>query len=147
MTSGQPDGVVVDTMVFSRLFAQHPSPIAEQYRRVIGRSPVLLAFQTVAELRFGALRADWGELRRRRLERRIAEVTVAQPDDNAITAWAQLRLDCQQTGHALADKIHDGDRWIAAIAKRLDLPLVSDDGIFKGAPGIIVLSAEDAPLA
>jgi len=31
------------------------------------------------EIRYGALRAGWGELRRRRLERRLAELVVAQP--------------------------------------------------------------------
>jgi len=137
--------VVIDTMVFSWMFAEHPSRKAEKFRQLIGRSPVLLAFQTVAELRFGALKASWGELRRRRLERSIAELSIVQPDDDLMTAWAQLRLDCLQAGHALADKIHDGDRWIAAVAKRLQVPLISDDGIFKDTPGITVLNADDAP--
>ncbi|MDQ6838867.1 MAG: hypothetical protein M3137_11180 [Actinomycetota bacterium] len=39
-------------------------------------------------------------------------------------------------GHALGDKIHDGDRWIAATAIHLDVPLVAHDRIFKGAPGL-----------
>lgn len=145
MTSADRRGVVIDTMVFGWMFVEHPSAKAERYRRLIGPSPVLLAFQTVAEVRFGALRAGWGELRRRRLERRLAELTVVQPDDDMMTVCAQLRLDCQRVGHALSDKIHDGDRWIAAAARRLDLPLVSDDGIFKDAPGVRLITADDAP--
>jgi predicted nucleic acid-binding protein len=43
------------------------------------------------ELRYGALRAGWGELRRRRLERGIAELTVVQPDNKMITVCAELR--------------------------------------------------------
>ena len=62
-------GVVVDTMVVSWLFDDRLNPVADRYRELIGASPVLLAFQTVAELRYGALRAGWGELRRRRLDR------------------------------------------------------------------------------
>jgi hypothetical protein len=59
---------------------------------------VLLAFQTVMELRFGALRAGWGELRRRRLKRGIAELTVTQPDDAMITSCAQLRRAASGSG-------------------------------------------------
>jgi predicted nucleic acid-binding protein len=136
-------GVVIDTMVFSRMFVERPNLQAENYRRVIGQLPVLLAFQMVAELRFGALRSSWGELRRRRLERRIAELAVVQPDDDMMTAWAQLRVDCQRIGHGLAAKIHDGDRWIAATARRLDVPLVSDDSIFQDAPGIRLLTSNE----
>jgi predicted nucleic acid-binding protein len=67
MTGALPEGVVVDTMVISWLFDERPNPLAERYRDLIGPAPVLLAFQTVMELRFGVLRAGWGELRRRRL--------------------------------------------------------------------------------
>lgn|SRR5689334_6543213 len=123
-------------MVVSWLLDEHPNPLGAQYRDLIGSSPVLLAFQTVAELRFGAIRAGWGELRRRRLDRAIAELTVVQPDDQMVTAWAQLRADCQRFGHALGDKLHDGDRWIAATALRLDCALVSHDGIFDHVPGL-----------
>lgn len=140
MTDAREPGVVVDTMVVSWLLDDRPNPLAERYRRLIGTEPVVLAFQTVMELRFGALRAGWGELRRRRLERRLAEFAVVQPDDALITTCAELRLRCQQAGHALGDKLHDGDRWIAATAIRLDLPLVSDDGIFTDAPGLRVIT-------
>jgi hypothetical protein len=59
-----------------------------------------------------------------------------QPDDEMITECANLRLQCQQVGHALGDKLHDGDRWIASTALRLGLPLVSHDGLFDGAPAL-----------
>lgn len=141
MTNAQPSGVVVDTMVISWLFDDRPNRLAEHYRMLIGPRPVLLAFQTVMELRYGVLRAGWGQLRRRRLERRIAELTVVQPDDEMITTCATLRAHCAQIGHALADKLHDGDRWIAATAMRLGLPLVSHDGLFGGVPGLEFITA------
>jgi len=74
------------------------------------------------------------------LERRINEFAVVQPDDEMITACAELRLRCRQAGHALGDQVHDGDRWIAATAIRLDVPLVSHDGIFTDAPGLRVIT-------
>jgi len=141
MTDARPVGVVVDTMVISWLFDQRPSPVADRYRALIGTRPVLLAFQTVMELRYGALHAGWGELRRRRLERRIAELTVAQPDDEMISVCAELREGCRQIGHPLGGKVHDGDRWIAAAAIRLELPLASHDGGFAGAPRLALITA------
>ena len=87
------------------------------------------------------MRAGWGELRRQRLERRIATLAVLQPDDQMITICAQLRSDGQRVGHALGDKIRDGDRWIAAAAIRLGWPLVSHDNLFEGAPGLALITA------
>lgn len=60
MTDARPSGVVVDTMVISWLFDDRRNPLADRYRVLIGRRPVLLAFRTVMELRYGALRAAWG---------------------------------------------------------------------------------------
>ena len=79
MTEARRPGVVVDTMVVSWLFGDRPDALALRYRDLIGVAPVVLAFQTIMEIRYGALRAGWGELRRRRLERRLAELVVAQP--------------------------------------------------------------------
>ncbi|MDP9403217.1 MAG: PIN domain-containing protein [Actinomycetota bacterium] len=136
MTDPQPMGVVVDTMVISWLFEDRPNTLADRYRDLIGRQPVLLAFQTVMELRYGALRAGWGELRRRRLERRVAELAVVQPDNEMVSVCSELRFRCQQSGHALGDKLHDGDRLIAATAMRLGVHLVSHDRLFKNVPGL-----------
>jgi predicted nucleic acid-binding protein len=144
MKDAPPAGVVVDTMVISWLFDDRPNPLADRYRALIGPVPVLLAFHTVMELRFGAMRAGWGELRRRRLERGIAELAVLQPDDEMITTCATLRAECQQIGHALGDKLHDGDGWIAATAIRIGCPLATHDGVFNGAPRLVLITALDA---
>lgn len=101
MTNAQPSGVVVDTMVISWLFDDRPHPLADRYRGLIGQTRVLLAFQTVMELGYGALRA------------------------------------------ALGDKPHDGDRWIAAAAMRIGVPLASHDGLFDRAPGLVLITAID----
>jgi hypothetical protein len=58
-----------------------------------------------------------------------------------VLVCAQLRADCARAGHALGDKLHDGDRWIASAAIRLGLPLVSHDALFKGAPGLQLITA------
>jgi len=108
--ASSPDVVVVDTMVISWLFDERPNLLADVYRDLIGPARVLLAFQTVMELRFGALRAGWGELRRCRLERRIAELTVTQPDDGMITACAQLRARLPPD-RVLSRRQREPSRW------------------------------------
>ncbi len=72
--SGGP--VVIDTGVFSALLPPRQSPLAEPYRRIIADQPIVVSFQTVTELRYGALRGGWGDLRRHCLERVIGDTTV-----------------------------------------------------------------------
>lgn len=81
MTLAPMSAVVVDTMVVSWHFDERASPLGERYRQMIEPARVILSFRCVMELRFGALRAGWGEFRRRPIERDIAELTAVQPDD------------------------------------------------------------------
>lgn len=71
-----------------------------------------------------------------RLEAKIQRVEVVHSRPELVAEYAQLRSDCEPAGHALAQKSHTAGRWIAATAIRLGLPLVSNDGIFCGAPGL-----------
>lgn len=141
MTSAGSNSVVVDTMVISWLVNHDPLELKDTYRELIGPATIVVPFQTVAELRFGAIRGGWGELRRRRLERSLADFKTARPDDAAGTIYARLKADCLQAGHPLWEKIHDGDRWIATMALRLGIPLVSHDKIFRDVPGLTLLTA------
>jgi tRNA(fMet)-specific endonuclease VapC len=131
--------VVVDTMAVSALVNAARSPDrAAAYRRAIADDPILISFMTITELRFGALRAGWGELRRRGLERDLAQLVVVQPDDQLIQTCAELRASCERAGHGLGHKIHEADRWIAATAIRLSVDLVSDDTVFRDVPDLAV---------
>jgi predicted nucleic acid-binding protein len=94
----------------------------------------------MAEVRCGALKAGWGELRRRRLERDLARFVAIKPDDHLIEICARLRHDCEARGHPLGQKVHETDRWIAATALVLEVGLVSDDGAFSNVDGLRVLS-------
>jgi len=53
---------------------------------------------------------------------------------------ARLRVDCERVGHGLAGKEHEGDRWVAATAIRLGLPLVAHDGIFFDVPDLQLIT-------
>ena len=132
--------VVLDTMVLSALL--HPSrahPAAADYRDRIAGRPVVVSFVVVTELRYGALKAGWGELRRRALERDLGRFVVVQPDDGLMQRCAELRHESERAGHPLGQKVHEADRWIAATALYLNLDLVSDDGVFNGVPGLSVV--------
>lgn len=62
------------------------------------------------------------------------------PGPELIEAHDDLRVACAHAGHALADRAHGADRWIAATAIRLGVPLVTHDGIFRDAPGVDVVT-------
>jgi len=50
-------------MVVSWLFDERANPLGKRYRQIVEPARVILSFQSVMELRFGALRAGWGEFR------------------------------------------------------------------------------------
>ena len=64
---------------------------------------------------------------------------IVMPDNDLVMICASLRDTCRRNGHALSDKIHDSDRWIASTAIRHKIPLVSDDKIFRDVPGLDLL--------
>ena len=59
--------------------------------------------------------------------------------DEVVAAYVELQVECVRIGHALGQKQHTGDRWVAATAIALDRPLVSLDGIYANAPGLALL--------
>lgn len=130
--------VVVDTDVLSWLLDARPSPHADDAWRVVGRRQRVVSFVTVAELRYGALVAGWGELRLHRLERSLADLDIVHSTEALVHSYAELRTHATRIGHGLGHKIHEADRWVASTALALGLELVAGDGIFEGLPGLDV---------
>lgn len=112
------------------------SKLAAAYEPIIVGRPAFISFQTAAELRYGALRRNWGPARMLELEQKIAAVEIVHSGPELIAIYAQLRADCERIGHALSQRHHDADRWVAATALRLGIPRVSSDGIFENVPGL-----------
>ncbi len=129
--------IVIDTDVFGADLVRR-SALAERYEPTIVGRPAFISFQTAAELRYGALRRGWGLKRLQDLETRIAAAETVHTGPELILVYAELRTECERIGHALAQREHDADRWVAVTAVRLGLPLVSNDGIFDHVPGLIV---------
>ncbi len=131
--------VLLDTMAVSALMNPDRSGAeAVEYRDIIGARVILVSFITVTELRYGTIKAGWGELRRRGLEHDLGRFTVVQPDNELMQVCAVLRARCERAGHGLGQKIHEADRWVASTALRLQIPLVSDDSIFSDVDGLEV---------
>lgn len=80
----------------------------------------------------------------RKLEARINQAEIVHSGPGLVDMYAQLRVDCERIGHALHQRNHDADRWVAATALRLAIPLVSNDGIFANVPGLIVHTLPNA---
>jgi predicted nucleic acid-binding protein len=79
-----------------------------------------------------------------KLETKIQLAEVVHTGPELVLVCAQLRADCETVGHALAQREHNADRWIAATAIRLGIPLVSNDRIFRGVPGLALEPIEPA---
>jgi len=128
--------LVVDTGVFSAALSRRRRPEFEAQVACLAGNQIFLAASTVAELRYGALVAEWGTPRRERLEAAISATTVVPVSDAFLTRVAELRLACRRAGHPLADSAHANDLWIATSALHIAASLVSADAIFDDVPNL-----------
>ncbi len=126
--------VVVDTMIASAWLAVRDSPRKTRWEPLLSRSPWVLPFTVVAEMRFGAEVAGWGARRRGVLNRLVASAGVMPPLKEVTDAYVDLRTWCVRTGHGLGAKDHDADRWVGAVAIAAKLPLASEDSMFDDVP-------------
>jgi predicted nucleic acid-binding protein len=104
-----------------------------------GRAAVI-SFITVAELRFGARLATWGPQKLRRLERELSRAETIWPGPDLIDTYTAVRAWCVKSGHGLGQKAHEADRWVAATAIWLGVPLVAHDAIFANVEGLSLLT-------
>ncbi len=111
--------VLADTNILS--YAHNHHSLWGVYEPLLQGHIVLIAAQTVAELRFGAFRLHWGERRLARLEALIAQYKVVYPNDAICSRWASSRAWVERGGRHLSSN----DAWIAATALVLGIPLVT----------------------
>ncbi len=127
--------VLLDTNVFTAWLKPRSGLVPLYGKHVFGRR-IAIAQQTVAEARYGAVAAGWGVKRLDALERLIHRCAVLPADDDTAWSYARLRAECRQVGHALHQKHHVGDLWIAATALRWQIPLVAHDAVYATCPGL-----------
>lgn len=133
---------VVDSDAFSLLYVVRPinDPRVPRWQALVAGRRVLIAFHTRAEILAGALSAGWGTRRMTEVIDILDSTPTIHSDDEVVGAYAALTAECRRVGHPLHDKVHTGDRWIAAcvIAKQFDL--LSGDAIYQAAPNLVLRS-------
>jgi predicted nucleic acid-binding protein len=135
--------VVIDTGVFGAPLTRRTWPLGESYRPLVEGRAALVSFVTAAELRFGARLGGWGTQRLRLLDRELERAETIWPGLELLDAYVALRCWCVRAGHALGQKHHEADRWVAATAMWLAVPLVAHDAIFAGVEGLNLLTKLD----
>ncbi|WP_419229402.1 PIN domain-containing protein [Gordonia sp. CPCC 205515] len=100
---------------------------------------VLISFQTRAEVIAGTQIGNWGERRVSDARDKLDLTPTIPADKEVIESYAALTAACRSDGHALHDKVHTADRWVAACAIAKRLPLLSGDGIYHDAPQLQLL--------
>jgi len=122
---------LVDTSIF----------IAREFDRPLDveRMPdeIAVSVITVGELRAGVLAATDVETRNRRLTT-LTEVLALDPvpiDERVVEEWARLRVELRDTGQ----RMPINDSWIAATARSIAVPVVTQDHDYVQIPGLDVI--------
>src|SRR5258705_10475149 len=114
--------LVVDTDVASFVFKWHPE-FAPRYVGMMRGSELVISFMTMAEMRQGALDANWVPRRLEVLESYLADFSVLHSDSLLCSRWAAVRNESARKGRQMSS----ADAWIAATALVLSAPLVTNN--------------------
>jgi|SRR5690242_9031956 len=114
--------LVVDTDVASFVFKWHPE-FAPRYVAMIRGAELVVSFMTLAEMRQGALDANWGPRKCDVLEAYLGDFSVLHSDTLLCSTWAAIRNESVRKGHPMSS----ADAWIAATALVLRAPLVTNN--------------------
>ena len=127
--------IVVDTDIVSFFFKKDSR--AEYFRPYLIHKTLAVSFMTVAELYYGAYKAQWGINRITALENHIKNYVVLPYDYLVCQQFAQIRSQCESEGYAISQP----DLWIAACALRHDCALATNNGRhFNHIDNLVVIS-------
>ena len=133
----QPTPVLVDTDVFSWVFVgPRRTPNAQRWADALTGRTLTVVVQTDVELRAWPLWKNWGEKKAQDLDAKLATVGTIQVSLEVQRQFIDLTVWARRHGHAIQDKVHTADRWIAATALAYGLELASGDGIYYGVDGL-----------
>lgn len=139
--------VVIDTDAYSRIYlasgrhATRPDHVAQRQAltdALTGKT-VVIAVQTRAEVLTFPVMGQFGVRRTAQVRAQIDQTPTIPVTNEVIEAWVQLTAACKRINHSLGQKPHAADRWVAATAIALGVPLLAVDGGYKDAPGLTLL--------
>ena len=122
-------GLLLCDTSFASLIAQrqtHPERFAHWDAELVGRidaATLAISVITLAEARYGYLKARWGDKKIEREERRLGGFVHAPLDPTVLDDWARLKVASVTSGWGVGDN----DLWIAATASSRGWPLVTCD--------------------
>lgn len=130
--------VLLDTDVWTQLYlrARKGEGRVPRWREQLLGVSVAISGQTRAEALAGLLLSNWGGNKLQDSRWQLDRTATIPLDEAVIQKYAELKSECQKIRHALGQKVHAADRWIAATAAAHGLPLLSGDGLFAGVPGL-----------
>jgi predicted nucleic acid-binding protein len=112
-------------------------PRGRPYLRHVKGRTTALSFITVGELLFGAFWRGWGERRAAELQRRLEAAFILPLDHETSLTYGRLKSGLRKQGRVLMDN----DLWIAALAVRHSVPLISNNlAHFERVPGLVLIS-------
>lgn len=140
------DFVLVDTDAWSHLFAlkDRDHERLETWRRLLTGRRVAIATQTLAEIMTWMRVRALGSRRTTQIQSQLRANPVIPVDQAVVDQYVELTAVCLRSGNGLGDRSHVGDRWIAATAIALAVPLLSADRVFRSAPGLALLDVGEA---
>lgn len=95
--------------------------VCPRYVSIIRGAELIVSFMTLAEMRQGALDANWGQRKWDLLEAYLADFSVLNSDHLLCSTWAQVRNESARKGRPMSA----ADAWIASTALVLSAPLVT----------------------
>jgi predicted nucleic acid-binding protein len=135
-----PARVLVDTDVFTEVYIKHATePRGTAWTQVLTGRTVVIAVQTEVELRAWPQLFGWNDKRTHALIERVEAVPRIQVADVAQRHYVGLTAWAKHNGHAIHQKVHTADRWVAATALAYGFDLATIDGIYDGIAGLSLL--------
>jgi len=130
--------LVADTNTVSYMFRRNA--LGLEYRRLIAERPTGVTLLTIAELRAGVERDNWGARRRVCLDEFLGRFFLLECTTEIAEVCGGILGQCIKIGRAMTLP----DAWAAATAMCFDVPLVTHDRDVEGVPGLRVVTAHES---
>ena len=127
--------VIADTNVVS--YELKRDPLAFEYKRLLARYEVRIAFATVMELHSWAEKNGWGARRRLQLRHVLDGYPVLPYSKEIAEICSRVAVQRERAGRPMSLP----DAWIAATAIHFGVPVATHDNDFLDTPGLRVISA------
>ena len=126
--------LVVDTDVASFMFKECERGVA--YMDLIGTKPSGITALSLAEIRYGVTKNNWGARRIASLDAFLNRFRLFEANLEIANLTGAIRGVCERVGRSVSWP----DAWAAATALWFDVPLVAHDWDLEGIPGLRVLT-------